>query len=486
MDALIFAFYSLPFLLAFGLAMAIAAFGGAVLARPIVPLVLYLSVFFVYPTSSYGSLELSGTPIYFRGSGQLFFPALLWLLLITVFWTWMGRVFKPASLQPTLQKAPVIMRWFLGWLVLLLLHAVTGLVIGKDFQDVLGPHGFVNLPWMGLLVLLLFWSGTSERDLLILGRLLVLAALAKSVYGLVRFALFGGDASNVYQNLMGIKIKLTFFDIGDGLVCLLGLVVAVALLLIRRETNRSRLWDAIYVLTALLALACITLSFRRTAWVGLALVSGFILLHMRSRARWSMVLTGLPVLVAGVAYAAVQRIGQTRGAGGITSFFYDLATKRAGPESQRVLELRLAWEAFSDSPLLGIGSWGRYASANLIQWQDPNSAGSFLHSGVLHVAMKAGVPGLVLLVGVFWAFVAHVRKLPRDQPAMGHAVALAGCSGLLFMLPDMLIGTPIPQLRTTQLLALCLGLPYFVSAAIQGQGGAKFPTYKIVTSGAHE
>ncbi len=466
MDALTFVFYSLPFLLAFGLAMAITAFGGAVLARPIVPLVLYLSVFFVYPTSSYGSLELTGTPIYFRGSGQLFFPALLWALLITVCWIWMGRALKRPPSQPALQT-PVILRWFLGWLILLLLHAVSGLALGKDAREVLGMHGFVNLPWMGVLVLLLFWAGTSERDLLILGRLLVLAALAKSLFGLTRFAFFGGDASNVYQNLMGIKIKLTFFDIGDGLVCMLGLVVAVALLLIRRETVRSRFWDAIYVLTALLALACITLSFRRTAWVGLALVAGFVLLHMRARARWTVALTGLPILVAGVAYAAVQRIGQTRGAGGITAFFYDLATKRAGPESQRVLELRLAWDAFSESPLLGIGSWGRYESANLIQWQDPESAGSFLHSGFLHIAMKAGVPGLVLLIGVIWAFIAYLRQLPDDLPAMGHAVVLAGCSGLLFMLPDMIIGTPIPQFRTTQLLALCLGLPYFVSAALQ-------------------
>lgn len=451
--------------MAVGVALMIAAFGGAVIGRPFVPLALYLTIFFIYPTSNYGSLEASSTAIYFRGSGQLFFPALLWGLLLTVLWTWIGRAFDASAVQKE-RDIPKILFWFIGWLILLMLHAVWGLMIGKEAKDVLGMHGFSNLPWMGLLILLLFWSGRTEATLFACGRLFILAALAKSLFGLVRFAFFGGDSSNVYQNLMGIKIKLTFFDIGDGLVCLLGLVVAISLLAVRREERRNKLWDVIYSVTAVLALACITLSFRRTAWIGLMLVAVFLLFKMRPMMRWSVALAGVPILLTGLFYAAVMRIGQTRGADGLSAFFYDLVSKRFGAESHRVLELRLAWESFSSSPLLGIGSWGRYASSDLIPWQNPTTAGSFLHSGILHVAMKAGMPGLVLLAGVIFAFIVFVRRLPRDLPAMAEALVLAGCAGLLFMLPDMLIGTPIPQLRTTQLLALCLGLPYFVASAL--------------------
>ena len=465
MDALAVFFYSMPFLMALGSAFVIAAFGGAVLARPIVPLIIYLAVFFIYPTSSYGSLQASGPSVYFRGSGQLFFPALLWGLLVTVIWIWLGRAFWRTQSQVA-KHVPAIIAWFFGWFILLLMHGVVGLFLGQDLTAIFGMHGFVNLPWMGVLVLLLYWSGTSETVLLVAGRLLVFAALTKSIFGLTRYALFGGDSSNVYQNLMGVNVKLTFFDIGDGLVCLLGCVVSVSLLVIRRENIKSRLWDITYFITIILSLTCVTLSFRRTAWVGMVLVSVFLLSKMQPKMRWSIATIGLPILAIGVTYAAVKRIGQTRGASGFSAFFYDLASKPAGPESHRLLELRLAWDAFSSSPLLGIGSWGRYASANLIPWQDPASAGSFLHSGVLHVAMKAGLPGMVLLGGVIVSFVIFVRHMPRDLPAMGQAVVLAGCSGLLFMLPDMLLGTPIPQLRTTQLLALCLGLPYFAAAAL--------------------
>jgi hypothetical protein len=43
-------------------------------------------------------------------------------------------------------------------------------------------------------------------------------------------------------------------------------------------------------------------------------------------------------------------------------------------------------------------------------------------------------------------------------------VATAGAAGLAFMLPDLLVGTPFPQVRTTQMLAICLALPYVAMA----------------------
>lgn len=460
--------------MAIALATAIIAFGGAVLSRPLLPLALYLIVFFIFPTSNYGSLQAGSTAIYFRGSGQLFFPVLLWLLLLIVVWTAIGRAFQYAR-TPRPDANVAILRWFFAWFVLLLLHLLWGVLAGHDVADVLGLHGFVTVPWMGLLVLMMIWAGTSERAMLVAGRLLVVTALLKSWFGLFRFAFLGGDSANVYQNLMGIKIKLTYFDINDSLICLLGLAISLSLLTIHREENVSKIWRALYVVTAVSAVLCIALSYRRTAWIGLMLAGIFLLLKMRRRARLTMILAGLPIILTGLALVASRRIGQTRGAHGLFAFFYDLSSRPFGPESNRVLELRLAWEAFKTSPLVGIGSWGRYASSDLIPWQDPASGGSFLHSGVLHIAMKAGIPGLVLLAGVVAAFIVYVRRLPLDMPAIGLALVLSGCSGLLFMLPDMLVGTPIPQLRTTQLLAFCLGLPYFVGAVLALREKASTP-----------
>ena len=43
-------------------------------------------------------------------------------------------------------------------------------------------------------------------------------------------------------------------------------------------------------------------------------------------------------------------------------------------------------------------------------------------------------------------------------------LATAGAAGLAFMLPDLLVGTPFPQVRTTQMLAICMALPYVAMA----------------------
>jgi hypothetical protein len=37
------------------------------------------------------------------------------------------------------------------------------------------------------------------------------------------------------------------------------------------------------------------------------------------------------------------------------------------------------------------------------------------------------------------------------------------------MLPDLLVGTPFPQVRTTQMLAICLALPYVAMAVCREQ-----------------
>jgi hypothetical protein len=38
---------------------------------------------------------------------------------------------------------------------------------------------------------------------------------------------------------------------------------------------------------------------------------------------------------------------------------------------------------------------------------------------------------------------------------------------MAFMLPDILVGTPFPQVRTSQMLAVCMALPYLALAAAQ-------------------
>ena len=463
MELLQLIFFSVPFLLAMGLALGIASFGGAVIGRPVVPLLVYLSVFFTFAQSGYGSLDLRSNPVYFRGSGQLFFPFVFWGLLIALAWTWLGRAFAHAKPVGT----PSVNYWLMAWLALLVAHTVWGMAVDADITDILGGYGFVYLVWMAPLILLMVWSVRGAGTLLLVTRLLVLAALAKAVFGLTRWAFFGGDPANVYQNFGNINIKLTYFDIGDSLVCLLGAAVAASLLFVRRVSRGFQAWDLFYVLTIILSLACITLSYRRTVWGGVALAVLLLIWRMDTRVRFPVLLAGVPVFAAGLVYAASQRLGVQSGVDGIGSFVFDLVSSRTGAETSRALELRLAWESFADSPIVGIGSWGRYANSKMIPWQDPSTAGSLLHSGTLHIAMKSGVIGLFLLGGLIWAYVAHVRRLPRDLDAVSTALVIASSCGLLLMVPDMVFGTPTIQIRTTQLIAFCLGLPFMVSLALR-------------------
>jgi hypothetical protein len=41
------------------------------------------------------------------------------------------------------------------------------------------------------------------------------------------------------------------------------------------------------------------------------------------------------------------------------------------------------------------------------------------------------------------------------------------------MLPDLLVGTPFPQVRTTQMLAICLALPYVAMAVCREQSAVQ-------------
>jgi len=193
----------------------------------------------------------------------------------------------------------------------------------------------------------------------------------------------------------------------------------------------------------------------------------FLIIMMRFplQRRMQMMVLGMPVVGAGLLYAAVKRLGQTKGAGGgLSSLFYDMNSKRFGAESERVLELKFALADFFSHLFTGIGSWGRYAGYQHISWQSGQDGGLFLHSGVLHIALKAGLPGLILLFGTIWVFMAFTRRALRTLPPELLGLATAGAAGLAFMLPDLLIGTPFPQVRTTQMLALCLALPYVAMA----------------------
>jgi hypothetical protein len=88
---------------------------------------------------------------------------------------------------------------------------------------------------------------------------------------------------------------------------------------------------------------------------------------------------------------------------------------------------------------------------------------------VLHIALKAACradPAGRHHLGLR----AFARRALRTLPPELLGLATAGVAGLAFMLPDLLVGTPFPQVRTTQMLAICLALPYVAMARPRAAG----------------
>jgi hypothetical protein len=463
---LLYFYTSLPFVVVLLLAVLAVVGMGVGMVWPRFLAYVYIAVFFFRNSTSYGSLATMGSPgIYSRGSGVLFFPLLLWCM----FGAWCC-----ARVSAGFQRYPAppcnLRSWFLAWFLLLAGHVGVALVSNVTLAEALAPSGFSNIVWMGPLVSLMLLSFRTREHAVELSRFIMLAGLGRAVFGLARWAFLGGDPNNVYANMNDIRIKLTFFDINDSLLCTIAFAIAAVNLFQVFKNRRSLFWTAVDWATLCTTTACIVLSYRRSAWIGFVLAFLIIMMRFPLQRRVHLLAFGSPVLGAGLLYAAFKRLGHTKGAGGgLSSLFYDMESKRFGAESERVLELKFALADFISHPLTGIGTWGRYSGYQQISWQAGQDGGLFLHSGVLHIALKAGLPGLVLLGGTIWAFTRFARPALRTLPPELLGLATAGAAGLAFMLPDLLVGTPFPQVRTTQMLAICLALPYVAMAVSRMQ-----------------
>lgn len=481
-DFLPYIYYSLPWLVVIGLSLAAVAGIGVGIVWPRFLVYPYLLVFFWVNSTSYGSLAVfASRSIYSRGSGMLFFGVLLWYIL----GAWIcARVAAGFSATPSAALASGLQRqhapacnlrpWFLAWTVLLACHVGAGLVAGVPLAESLAPSGFSNIVWMAPLISLMLLAFRTREHALELARFIMLAGLARALFGLGRWAVSGGDPNNVYANMNAIQIRLTFFDINDSLLCTMAFVIAAVALFGARQPERSTTWRVLEWSTLVATALCVVLSYRRTAWIGFLLAFMVLLLRFPPGRRLQLTLAAMPLAGAAMAFVAARRLAQTRTAGEVGEvgkagggFLHDMQSRRFGPESERVLELKLAFSDFLAHPLAGIGSWGRYHGYQAISWQHNPDGGLFLHSGVLHIAVKSGLPGMALLAGTIAAFVVFTRRALRSLPPELLGLGAAGAAGLAFMIPDLLIGTPFPQVRTTQMLALCLSLPYLAMAAAQ-------------------
>ena len=464
-------FTTLPFVVVALLALLAVLAAGLGLVWPRLLVYPYLCAFFWITSTTYGSLAVFVTPgLYSRGSGKLYFPVVLWSMLGAWCCARVAVLFRQRPALETEAPFRSLLPWFWGWAALLAAHTGAAVLAGVPLKDVLAPSGFSNIVWMGPLIALMLLAFRTREEAIELSRFIMLAGLVRALYGLGRWAAFGGDPNNVYANMNAIRIRLTFFDINDSLLCMMACAIAATALFGPRRAHaqppavRHPAWWVLEWATLLATAACIVLSYRRSAWIGFVLGCAVVLLRFPPRRRVQLVLAALPLVGGALGYAALSRLGKAQGSG-LTTLLYDMQSRPFGPESERVLELKLVLADILARPFTGIGAWGRYTGYQQISWQANPDGGLFLHSGVLHVALKCGLPGIALLAGTVWAFVLVARGALRTLPPELLGLATAGVAGAAFMIPDILIGTPFPQVRTTQMLAVALALPYVALAA---------------------
>ena len=426
-------------------------------SRPTSVVFGYIAILMCFTQSSYGALEADRT-IYSRGSGQLFFSFLNWILL--------GLALTLPFLARWSGNKPFRTNLGTPFLLLTLLFAGNLMVaplVGVDIAKVFSGNGFVNALFMSLLIFVIVRSVNSRLHLGWLERILVTVGAARAVFGLGRYAAFGGDSSNVYENVEHLGFKISYFDICDNMIASVVLIFCLRKLFAdwKFMTVAHRL--ALMLLVAM-ELAVIILSYRRTAWGGLILTLAFFFFLLPSRQRL-LPLLAAPLIAFPIWWVGSQRLDRVvSGQSFLSQFFYDVYSKNNFvAESTRSIELKATLQTFLENPVFGTGAWGRYQGANGIAWQSGPDAFTFVHSGVLHILLKTGLAGMGIALAAVFLFVRFVVRARREVAETDRWLFDASLAGLIFMIPDFMLGTPIPQFRTMLLYGVMIAIPYVIA-----------------------
>jgi hypothetical protein len=442
----------------------IAFIVASVIQTPKLVVLGFLCVLFLFADSTYGSLDAEGS-IYGRGSGMFYFSLLNLALLVSGFAVLCKKLATPES-QPLAQP---MAKYFLGFVLLMFAHVVVGLVLGKELNVILGYSGFLNVLNMLVfmyLVIEAFKNGDDQQKLLF--AIIALASI-RAVFGLIRYAAFGGDTANPYKNLDNLDIKLVFFDIGDNYIVSMGAFCA-AWLMTSPEARISGVRRIAVFGLLLLQVAAVALSFRRSSLIGLGLMFALLVYRLPGRQRLIFTLFAAGFLSAIAVVFFQQRLQFTNdgaASGGIlSSLLFDVSPSKS-IEDSRFYELYAAATSLGSLWPIGLGSWGTFTGDEEILFYHYGRM-DFIHSGFGHIVLKAGAIGLLLFCGLLYAYASHYFKTRKYLSGYALLMSDAGFAGFLFWFPTLLIGTPIIESRTMMLIGLTLAMP-FVAVRVGNQ-----------------
>jgi O-antigen ligase len=461
---IIFFSYIVPFMIVSGTAFAFITWLVVGSRRPIYFVVPYLVCILYFPNASYGLVDSEAAAgldnFYNRATGTFFFSAINLLLFGLALQAFIGR--RLGALAKAQHNLTGYL-WFFG-LFFAGCFAVSFYFDDVRWFNVIGYSGLLNMVNMALGFYVLVMAVQKREDLNLVINVFLVCAVTRALFGAVRFVALGGDPANFYANFQGASVKLTFFDINDVFIATVACFIAAWRALAVDQQPAKR---AMYGAIVLLELFIVVFSYRRTGWLGFGLAALVLAFAMRAKARiWLLAIYGM-VGVPAIVFLTLRRVGSAgSGESILVKLMPDVFSRgQFSFSSGRFAELYAAWLSIRESPIFGLGTWGQFRSEGLADVAFHRGNFGWMHSGVLHVWLKAGFVGVVVLLGLFVAYARFVRDVSPQLAPQERGLLLAGVAGSLFYLPTWLIGTPVIEFRTMQLIAFALALPYLVRAS---------------------
>lgn len=442
-----------PFLILLAALMLVPAALAVCLRLPSAVSLGFVALLCAFSSSTWGQLQEENT-LYARGTGLFFFSVinlLLWLACAA------AAIRHTVNQQQAMMPSP-FPKFLAAFSFMLLGHLALGLIAEKPLPEILSYSGLINVLNMLLFSVLLLMTLNQEKHRRRLLLVLLTLAAVRAIFGLVRYAFFGGDSANPYRNFENLDIRLVYFDIGDNYIAALAAFCLAWLLLmpgVRMSlAKRLLLWGWLVA-----EIATVVLSFRRSSLIGLSLMFAVLMWRLPWQRRLLFGALGALALIPAAATLMQQRLQFNTGSKSfISSLLFDIGPNR-GTDVSRFYELEAAARSLDGYWLFGLGSWGTfYGNEDILDYHFGKF--DFIHSGFGHLILKSGVVGLLIFLGLLAAFNLHYLRHRRQMKGNSALLADAGFAGLLFWMPTLLIGTPVIEFRTMLLLGLTLSMPY--------------------------
>ncbi|ODS67739.1 MAG: hypothetical protein ABS43_29820 [Bordetella sp. SCN 67-23] len=457
--------YGIPFGIVIAMALVSVLALGLFIAYPKYGALPFFAVVLVFVNTSYGlqAEDAGGFSVYTKGGRYLPFPIIQFYLYGLFVATWVGNLFS--RYRPLQQSGGV---WMLLFAILFAGHFAVGLFEGEHWLVLISQRGLTNVLHMAMVIYITATVLRNQHDLSNLTKVFLAVAVYHGVFGVGRFLLFGGDPQNAYENFGNLNIKITYWDVNEGLIATMA-----AFYFAWRLTHE---WEKLSTGAKWLFLTClavellvIVFSFRRSNWFGLLLAGVFFLYWQPPSRRWIYFVLGVAVVLPSLLAVGTYRAQETLNRSNLT-FLERIApdsskAKSLTDKESRFFELYTALQTVKEKPLFGVGTWGSFkvGASEHMALAYHGGRYDFVHSGFGHVLLKSGFLGLFLFVGILVALWRYASRLRQYVPENSLALFESFRAGLIFFIPTLLSGTPIPEFRTMIWLGLVLAIPLAIA-----------------------